>query len=115
MRTRIELRVGRNAPCPCGSGKKFKRCCFTRENFHAIAQSGQFVDDSKFLPNDVPMETLSGVVISNDGNEARIEVHDDTAVFHRGPETLEQWHEEYAIGKVVRVERFAWANVQEVQ
>ncbi|MBI4509078.1 MAG: SEC-C domain-containing protein [Deltaproteobacteria bacterium] len=22
-------RVGRNAPCPCGSGKKFKRCCAT--------------------------------------------------------------------------------------
>ena len=20
-------RVGRNEPCPCGSGKKFKRCC----------------------------------------------------------------------------------------
>lgn len=20
-------RVGRNDPCPCGSGKKFKRCC----------------------------------------------------------------------------------------
>lgn len=19
--------VGRNAPCPCGSGKKYKRCC----------------------------------------------------------------------------------------
>jgi len=19
--------VGRNAPCPCGSGRKFKRCC----------------------------------------------------------------------------------------
>ena len=19
--------VGRNAPCPCGSGKKFKKCC----------------------------------------------------------------------------------------
>ena len=23
-------RVGRNAPCPCGSGKKFKRCCRSR-------------------------------------------------------------------------------------
>lgn len=23
-------RVGRNAPCPCGSGKKFKRCCGQR-------------------------------------------------------------------------------------
>jgi hypothetical protein len=21
-------RVGRNSPCPCGSGKKFKRCCW---------------------------------------------------------------------------------------
>ncbi|MFC3885599.1 SEC-C metal-binding domain-containing protein [Bacillus songklensis] len=21
------LRVGRNGPCPCGSGKKYKRCC----------------------------------------------------------------------------------------
>ena len=20
-------KVGRNSPCPCGSGKKFKRCC----------------------------------------------------------------------------------------
>jgi preprotein translocase subunit SecA len=22
-----EQRVGRNDPCPCGSGKKYKRCC----------------------------------------------------------------------------------------
>ena len=24
---RAEPRVGRNAPCPCGSGKKYKKCC----------------------------------------------------------------------------------------
>lgn len=24
---RIASKVGRNAPCPCGSGKKYKRCC----------------------------------------------------------------------------------------
>jgi hypothetical protein len=24
---RQDLRVGRNDPCPCGSGKKFKKCC----------------------------------------------------------------------------------------
>ena len=23
-------KVGRNAPCPCGSGRKFKRCCLDR-------------------------------------------------------------------------------------
>jgi hypothetical protein len=25
--TRPSARVGRNAPCPCGSGRKFKQCC----------------------------------------------------------------------------------------
>ena len=24
---REKPKVGRNAPCPCGSGKKYKRCC----------------------------------------------------------------------------------------
>ena len=24
---RVEPKVGRNDPCPCGSGKKFKQCC----------------------------------------------------------------------------------------
>ena len=24
-------KVGRNEPCPCGSGKKFKRCCLGKE------------------------------------------------------------------------------------
>ena len=25
--TREGAKVGRNQPCPCGSGKKYKRCC----------------------------------------------------------------------------------------
>jgi hypothetical protein len=25
--TRSEHKTGRNTPCPCGSGKKYKRCC----------------------------------------------------------------------------------------
>lgn len=25
-------KVGRNEPCPCGSGAKFKRCCYQRLN-----------------------------------------------------------------------------------
>ena len=24
---RVEKKVGRNDPCPCGSGKKYKQCC----------------------------------------------------------------------------------------
>jgi len=29
LRHAVRSQVGRNAPCPCGSGKKFKRCCGT--------------------------------------------------------------------------------------
>jgi preprotein translocase subunit SecA len=24
---KVEIKVGRNDPCPCGSGKKYKKCC----------------------------------------------------------------------------------------
>ncbi len=30
-RRRAAPRVGRNEPCPCGSGKKYKRCCFEKD------------------------------------------------------------------------------------
>jgi hypothetical protein len=29
---RAVARVGRNEPCPCGSGKKYKHCCISRDN-----------------------------------------------------------------------------------
>ncbi len=28
-----ERKVGRNAPCPCGSGKKYKKCCYGKNVF----------------------------------------------------------------------------------
>ena len=27
---RIEAKVNRNDPCPCGSGKKYKKCCMNK-------------------------------------------------------------------------------------
>ena len=26
-----KIKVGRNEPCPCGSGKKYKKCCLNKE------------------------------------------------------------------------------------
>ena len=28
---RKKAKVGRNAPCPCGSGKKYKNCCMRKD------------------------------------------------------------------------------------
>jgi len=27
---RVEKKIGRNEPCPCGSGKKYKKCCIMK-------------------------------------------------------------------------------------
>ena len=34
-KTRSEEKVGRNDPCPCGSGKKYKQCCGKPSNTDA--------------------------------------------------------------------------------
>lgn len=31
----MKVRIGRNDPCPCGSGRKFKRCCLGRDSIRA--------------------------------------------------------------------------------
>ncbi|MDD2989497.1 MAG: SEC-C metal-binding domain-containing protein [Zoogloea sp.] len=31
---RLSPKVGRNEPCPCGSGKKFKKCCGASSERH---------------------------------------------------------------------------------
>ena len=38
LATTGKTKIGRNEPCPCGSGKKFKRCHYTdsREGQHAL-------------------------------------------------------------------------------
>lgn len=30
---RINQKINRNAPCPCGSGKKYKHCCLGKEKY----------------------------------------------------------------------------------
>ena len=32
-------KIGRNDPCPCGSGKKYKKCCLNKNTSSAAAQS----------------------------------------------------------------------------
>jgi hypothetical protein len=36
-------KVGRNEPCPCGSGKKYKRCCLKKHEEARLAQGGEEV------------------------------------------------------------------------
>jgi len=39
------LKIGRNEPCPCGSGKKFKKCHMGRESELALNELEEFTDE----------------------------------------------------------------------
>ncbi|MDH4619307.1 SEC-C domain-containing protein [Brevibacillus sp. AY1] len=33
------MNIGRNAPCPCGSGKKYKKCCLSKDELRGFSPS----------------------------------------------------------------------------
>jgi len=44
------MKVNRNDPCPCGSGKKYKKCCLLKENEPKKQHQFKKMDSSK-VPN----------------------------------------------------------------
>jgi len=50
-------KIGRNAPCPCGSGKKYKKCCLPLQGRSSsqknISYSEAGIDDLDMLSNSV--------------------------------------------------------------
>jgi tetratricopeptide (TPR) repeat protein len=46
--------VGRNQPCPCGSGKKYKHCCLARDEAAATATREQQRRDAPPAPVHAP-------------------------------------------------------------
>ena len=37
VKTKHQMKAGRNDPCPCGSGKKYKKCCLEKEEQAALS------------------------------------------------------------------------------
>ncbi|HLW48004.1 MAG TPA: SEC-C metal-binding domain-containing protein [bacterium] len=50
-------KIGRNDPCPCGSGQKYKRCCLPREE--AAAAERAATQAREVEPPVMPLEILS--------------------------------------------------------
>ena len=45
------MKIGRNEPCPCGSGKKYKKCCFGKERIMEL-KSGEELPLYKTIVSD---------------------------------------------------------------
>jgi hypothetical protein len=48
--------IGRNAPCPCGSGKKYKHCCLSKHE--AADQTKNMVQENNFKKKESAQEKL---------------------------------------------------------
>jgi tetratricopeptide (TPR) repeat protein len=42
-------RLSRNAPCPCGSGKKYKNCCLPRDEKRLVGGQGKEGEENENL------------------------------------------------------------------
>ncbi len=49
------MRIGRNQPCPCGSGRKYKRCCRTR---HEIGREATEAVDRAARASGAPLDHI---------------------------------------------------------
>lgn len=55
------MKVGRNDPCPCGSGKKYKKCCLLQDQRQAItARKAQQATVTTTKPTITSSERLAG-------------------------------------------------------
>ena len=92
--------ISQDDPCICGSGKKYKECCFSPEGLQNRAKS-QFVIDELPIPHDVPTAQVMGEVIFNDGKKVVVDPKDETGLltsFYRDGETDAEWEETFGKG-----------------
>lgn len=54
---KLAEKIGRNDPCPCGSGKKYKKCCMNKE------------DGTDYFTLNYETETLKYYPVADDKNE----------------------------------------------
>ena len=52
------MKLGRNTPCPCGSGKKYKHCCLNAESVSAAAPADLTWHKLRALLDGYPTEML---------------------------------------------------------
>ncbi len=60
MSNQNSKKVGRNTPCPCGSGKKYKKCCLQKDRdnrfLHFSRDTDNIISDLKYEITDNPID-----------------------------------------------------------
>jgi hypothetical protein len=112
-------RIGRNDPCPCGSGKKFKKCCYDKipeeketDIFHSAAMSDAIPGRSRpkypigtvalYGPDDKRTTKIVAGVIKREGAEPILERWVGTSI-KDSPKVQRQMHAFFTKHGVINV------------
>lgn len=68
------MKIGRNDPCPCGSGKKYKKCCLIKmgQNIHGTLEK---FFDREWIESELGKTKMDGYKDINPMNLARLDFH----------------------------------------
>ena len=98
-------KIGRNDPCPCGSGQKYKRCCLPRDQAAAAAErepvparraGAPAVPPFELVPEDDGLERVAMVAAARGDRPRAAEYYRRAADFvHARPEDYDPEMESY--------------------
>ena len=71
-------KIGRNESCPCGSGKKYKKCCGPKDHKMEVAMSDSFVQ--RYLGKRYKEEVQKNAREDSDGVESGVGIEDAASV-----------------------------------
>jgi len=100
-------KIGRNAPCPCGSGKKFKKCCIDKE-IPPIAETVRgyhwsLEEVETFQTNEI-ISKLKGFGVNFDEGQFQKDVRG----FYSACDLAEHWRRKFTITAAGLDEDFIW-------
>lgn len=61
-------KIGRNDPCPCGSGKKYKNCCYPNKARAWKTAESHETPEFTVTPKEMPEPVTHHIVSSDGGN-----------------------------------------------
>ena len=98
-------KIGRNEPCPCGSGKKYKKCCLDKPSpISLYLQSLLSYEEVDGMSTEEIIQRLNSLGISFDQDTFL----QDIERYYSAEEISENWFETFNVTAEGRDEDFPW-------
>ena len=92
-----KTKIGRNDPCPCGSGHKFKKCCMNKDSYSAGDLKEKYLREHKIRlkeEKDIDMIRRAGALVVDTLNMVNEKLYPGMKT-----DEIDEWVHEYTIAR----------------